>query len=349
MLTATDRAEAMALQVLISARLDNGHVVTHDLVDAVMSRDADTEQGKANKQTVRRIIRARAASENVRVIFTDVERYWAIREQLHHMDGDEVHALHDSISDGGDADPRGDDRALIDAISVRLSNRISPRRLDGCNPVSVRLWREPHPRPAEGEEQHHVRVVDSGTPEVIPTRDALAEIAAAMTEPGKDAVRRVSESLSHTRIVYRESARGTVDLRPLVKGQALLTCAPRLTVQELVGPVDDALLASYAEMYAAVDNGTAIPVRADMVRPGMDVITIARPEGHPVDIVMHHNGPGTVCVAITGGGGGTYAPDFHLMVTVDSLTRLYGSVVRPAAETSPCAHAPAEAFEGSPV
>ncbi|MGX1907698.1 hypothetical protein ACWIID_02360 [Streptomyces phaeochromogenes] len=155
MLTATDRANAMALQVLISARLYNDRVVTHDLVDAVMSRDADTEQGKANKETVRRIIRARAASEFVRVIFTEVERYWAIREQLHHMDGDAVHALRDSISDGGDADPRGDDRALIDSISVRLSNRLAPARLDGCTPVSVRLWREPRPK-----EQQHDRAAD---------------------------------------------------------------------------------------------------------------------------------------------------------------------------------------------
>ncbi|MFE7072632.1 hypothetical protein ACFU96_21375 [Streptomyces sp. NPDC057620] len=145
MLTATARANAMALQVLIFARLHNDRVVTHDLVDAVMSRDADTEQGKANKETVRRIIRARAASEFVRVIFTEVERYWAIREKLHHMDGDAVHALRDSISDGGDLDPRGDDRALIDAISIRLSNRLAPARLDDCKPVSVRLWREPRP------------------------------------------------------------------------------------------------------------------------------------------------------------------------------------------------------------
>ncbi|MGA5453850.1 hypothetical protein ACPCVO_45275 [Streptomyces umbrinus] len=149
MLTATERAEAMALQVLISARLHNDRVVTHDVVDGVMSRDADKEQGKANKETVRRVIRARGALENVRVIFTEVERYWAIREQLHHMSGDEVHALRDSITEGGDDDPRGWDKALNDAISVRMSNRLAPARLYDRKPVSIRLWREPRP-----EEQH---------------------------------------------------------------------------------------------------------------------------------------------------------------------------------------------------
>lgn len=135
MLTATDRAEHMALQVLISARLHNDRVVTHDLVDAVMSRDADTEQGEANKATVRRIIRKRAASEDVRVIFTDDERYWAIRERLYHMAPAEVSALVDSIADGGDDDPRGWDSVLIDAISNHRSNRLSPRRLWNCKPV----------------------------------------------------------------------------------------------------------------------------------------------------------------------------------------------------------------------
>lgn len=148
MLTATERAEWMALQVFIAATQHNGRVVTHDLVDAVMSRDADKECGKANVATVRRIIRAKAGSERVRVIFTPDERYWAIREQLHHMSADEVHALRDDIADGGDDDPRAWDKELIDAISVRLSNRLSPRRLHNAEPVSIRLWREPR-RPVD--------------------------------------------------------------------------------------------------------------------------------------------------------------------------------------------------------
>ena len=138
------RAEWMALQVIIVAKQrDNGHVVTHDLVDAVMSRDADTEQGKASKETVRRIIRKRADSEGVRVIFTPEERYWAIREQLHQMSRDKLDALVDSITEGGDDDPRGWDIVLINALSVARSNRQSPSRLWSCKPVSIRLWQEP--------------------------------------------------------------------------------------------------------------------------------------------------------------------------------------------------------------
>lgn len=221
MITATQRAEAMALQIFIAATLHNGRVVTHDLVDAVMSRDAGTEQGQANKEQVRRIIRKRAELERVRVIFTEDERYWAIREQLHHMSTTDVHALRDEISDGGDDDPRGWDKTLINAISVRLSNRVSPRRLDGCKPVSVCLWRTPRPEsapaapaaPAAADDRKHVRIVDGGTPQVIPTRDALDEMNYAMMG-GKRHVREMSQARSWARIVYRDRERGTVELRP---------------------------------------------------------------------------------------------------------------------------------------
>ncbi|GAA3312085.1 hypothetical protein GCM10020295_82950 [Streptomyces cinereospinus] len=169
MITAIERANAMALQVFIAAHLHNGRVVTHDLVDAVMSRDAGTEQGQANKEMVRRIIRKRAELERVRVIFTEDERYWAIREQLHHMSTDEVHALRDEITEGGDRDPRGWDKALTNAISVRLSNRPTPARLYGCKPVSVHLWSTPRPESAPvatppADDRKHVRIVDGGTP-----------------------------------------------------------------------------------------------------------------------------------------------------------------------------------------
>ncbi|MET7572037.1 hypothetical protein ABZT04_26560 [Streptomyces sp. NPDC005492] len=172
MITATERANWMALQVLISARLHNGHVVTHDLVDAVMSRDYEKECGKANKEMVRRIIRKRAESERVRVIFTEDERYWAIREQLHHMSTDEVHALRDEITEGGDDDPRGWDKALTNAISVRLSHRQQTRRLQGCMPVSIRLWRMP--RPAVAEER------PAPAEETAPTTAAAAPLYAAL-------------------------------------------------------------------------------------------------------------------------------------------------------------------------
>ncbi|MFF7838844.1 hypothetical protein ACFZC6_08515 [Streptomyces ossamyceticus] len=219
MITATERADWMALQIFIAAKGHNGRVVTHDLVDAVMSRDYDKEQGKANKEHVRRIIRKRAASEGVRVIFTEDERYWAIREQLHHMSANEVHALRDEITDGGDDDPRGWDKALTNAISVRLSNRTTPARLWGCKPVSIRLWRMPRPavaeeRPTADDGPKHVCIADGGAPQIIPSRDALDEINAAMMQPlVKRQVREMSESRGNARIVYRDE-RGTVVLRP---------------------------------------------------------------------------------------------------------------------------------------
>ncbi|MFJ4084970.1 hypothetical protein ACIP2Z_39255 [Streptomyces iakyrus] len=163
MSTPTERADEMARLVIAAAQQDNGCVVTSGLVDTVTKMHADTECGKANAVSVRRLIRARAAAEGVRVVLTDDERYWAIREQLHHMDGDQVHALRDSIADGGDADPRGNDRVLVDAISVRLSNRLSPARLHGVEPVSVRLWDEPEPDAVGAMPEHaqHAPVVDA--------------------------------------------------------------------------------------------------------------------------------------------------------------------------------------------
>ncbi|MFJ4880122.1 hypothetical protein ACIP93_33610 [Streptomyces sp. NPDC088745] len=149
MSTATQRAVEMARLVIAAAQQDNACVVTSDLVDTVMKSFADTEHGKANTATVRRLIRAYAAGTDVRVILTDDERYWAIREQLHHMGGDEVQALCDSIADGGDDDPRAYDLVLIGALSMRLSKRFPPRRLDEVEPVSIGLWSEPCPPAVE--------------------------------------------------------------------------------------------------------------------------------------------------------------------------------------------------------
>jgi hypothetical protein len=143
MSTPTERANEMARLVITAAQQDNACVVTSSLVDTVMKKHASTEAGQANAVSVRRLVRTRAAAAGVRVILTEEERYWAIREQLHHMNGDQVHALRDSIADGGESDPRGHDKVLVDAISVRLSNRVSPDRLNGVEPVSVRLWEEP--------------------------------------------------------------------------------------------------------------------------------------------------------------------------------------------------------------
>ncbi|MFD5856125.1 hypothetical protein [Streptomyces chartreusis] len=145
MSTPMERAEQMARLVIAAAQQDNDCVVTSGLVDDVMNLHSEKEQGKASKAYVRRFVRKLAVLEGLRVILTNDERYWAIREQLHHMSGDEVHALRDSIANGGDNDPRADDGVLSDAIHVRLSSRLSPRRLDGVEPVSIRLWDEAEP------------------------------------------------------------------------------------------------------------------------------------------------------------------------------------------------------------
>ncbi|MEV7297501.1 hypothetical protein AB0N79_38750 [Streptomyces microflavus] len=132
-----------------------------------MSRDKDTEQGKANHATVRRIIRQRAEIEQVRVIFTRDERYWAIREQLHHMTPNEVASLADSIADGGEQDPRAWDQELADAIGAHRGNRSVPARLYGCKPVAIRLWKDPAPSPAvlAIEEQARTLLVGEGLKE----------------------------------------------------------------------------------------------------------------------------------------------------------------------------------------
>jgi hypothetical protein len=411
-LTATDRAEWMALQVFISARQDNGRVVTHDLVDAVMSRDADKECGKANKETVRRIIRRDAESERVRVIFTPDERYWAIREQLHHMSDDQVHALRDEIVEGGDRDPRGWDKQLTDAISVRLSNRLSPMRLRGVEPVSIRLWSKPPakleelpttddvvdaphavyvgeerkhdgipaahvrkivsnlrfkrqpfrqdpadraivvenrryvPQPATAaapaEERQHVRIVNDGPTEIIPTRDALAEINAAMMQPlVKRTVKRMSACKSTAHIVYRDGR--TVYLRPATPGDTFPTPTERPTDAELTGDIDAELAAYYAETFQAIADGSALPVRADMIRPGMEVIAAHMGETRTVSAVTAFVGPGAPWVRPTwtfrshdeSTTGSTFPPDMHLMVTRASLDAVFGTV--PAEDTAPAA------------
>ncbi|MEU6462199.1 hypothetical protein [Streptomyces sp. NPDC046976] len=196
-------------------------------------------------------------------------------------------------------------------------------------------------RPATPERQH-VRTVNGGAPVLIPTRDALAEMNNAMMAPGKHAVREMSESRAHARIVYRDE-RGTVDLRPADAGATPAVQEQRPTVQELTGAIDDSHLASLADMYPAIADGTAIPVRADMIRPGMDVIAAVRLEDRTVDTVKVWNGPNPwVRVTWTtrthadsvSGDARVFGPDHHLIVTAESLNRVYGTTptVRPTAQ-----------------
>ncbi|MGW4087025.1 hypothetical protein ACWEGS_28735 [Streptomyces sp. NPDC004822] len=215
------------------------------------------------------------------------------------------------------------------------------------------------PAPA-AEERQHIRTVNGGTPQLIPTRDALAEINAAMMGPGKREVRSMSEARGHARIVYRDGR--TVDLRSATDGTAPAVQEQRPTVRELTGDIPESLLAYFAETYAAVADGTAIPVSADMVRPGMDVIAAVRMEDRTVDSVAHHNAPGTVWVSITWttrdhndsvmDDRRVFEPGHHLVVTVASLERLYGAApaARPAAEVLAADPIPAglSVLEGMP-
>ncbi|MCG8971832.1 hypothetical protein [Streptomyces sp. CL12-4] len=66
---------------------------------------------------------------------------------------------------------------------------------------------------AQPADRFHTRTVNGGIPQLIPTRDALAEINHAMMG-GKRAVREMSEARGHARIVYKDRDRGTVELRP---------------------------------------------------------------------------------------------------------------------------------------
>ncbi|MFI5990348.1 hypothetical protein ACIBAC_00640 [Streptomyces sp. NPDC051362] len=215
--------------------------------------------------------------------------------------------------------------------------------------------------PAPVEERMHVRTVDGGEPELIPTREALAEMNTAMME-GKRDVREMSSSQSTARITYRDGR--TVDLRPAHSGDTLAVQAQRPTVEQLTGPIDDAYLAFLAETYAAVADGSAIPVRADMIRPGMDVIAAARLENRTVSTVhaftvstVHAFNGSTPWVSITWtlrsrtdsvmGDARVYEPGHHLMVTVESLERLYDAKpapkARPAAEVLAADPIPADA------
>ncbi|MER7952020.1 hypothetical protein ABTY59_31980 [Streptomyces sp. NPDC096079] len=74
------------------------------------------------------------------------------------------------------------------------------------------------------DERRHVRTVDGGTPQIISTRDALAEMNDAMMKPGQRHVREMSAAGSRARIVYRDAERGTVELRPATAAD--LTTAP---------------------------------------------------------------------------------------------------------------------------
>ncbi|MFG3399034.1 hypothetical protein [Streptomyces parvus] len=73
--------------------------------------------------------------------------------------------------------------------------------------------------------QWHMRTVNGGTPERIPTLDALREINNAMTAPGRDGVREMTAAAGSARIVYRD-VRGEVWLRPATSAEIAMEQKP---------------------------------------------------------------------------------------------------------------------------
>ncbi|MEU2969009.1 hypothetical protein ABZ687_29030 [Streptomyces ardesiacus] len=392
MSTPTERADEMAGLVIAAAQQDNACVVTSALVDTVLKLHAGTEEGKANAVSVRRRVRARAAAAGVRVVLTDEERYWAIREQLHHMSGDQVHALRDSIAEGGELDPRGHDQVLVDAISARLSQRLPPRRLGGVEPVSVRLWEEPGPdavgaMPEYAEQAPVVAAlgilraagvrVATVPGRKMPYRDWYGPqgpqgaflwpvgrtlevswfIDGAQDERGmrsrdsrtvraarNQALQDVADAFRGAGwTVWRVLSRRTATRRDLrVDVTPPSDEERRARLAAITGPIEPQLAEAFAEMYAAVADGTAIPVPVTKARPGMVVVAAVRLEDRTIDTVRH-SGPGQPSVSVTWtfrghdhrrdsvlGDARTFPTDHHLMVTVESLESL-GMLARPVA------------------
>ena len=78
---------------------------------------------------------------------------------------------------------------------------------------------------AEQPKCFHMRIVNGGTPERIPTTDALREIANARVQPVRRAVRTMSTGHSQARIVYKDD-RGEVLLRPATSAEAAMDIKP---------------------------------------------------------------------------------------------------------------------------
>lgn len=114
-LTATEKAEKAALQVIVWAR-KNDQPITRDMVDRILSRDADTSWGDANVRTVRQMARKLATLSTDVVALTDREEYWLHRARFARMNRDELDALGDEIAD--EKDPRGNDKNFVNALSV---------------------------------------------------------------------------------------------------------------------------------------------------------------------------------------------------------------------------------------
>ncbi|RZF02878.1 hypothetical protein C0R05_32200 [Streptomyces albidoflavus] len=98
--------------------------------------------------------------------------------------------------------------------------------------------------------------------------------------------------------------------------------------------LSDSQLAMYADLYRAVDEGKAIPVRADKLRAGMEVVAAVRLENRVVDAITWHaahtSNPFLTIYWKTRDHHDSYSadgrvalPGDHQMVTLDSLDALF--------------------------
>ncbi|MGW1041078.1 hypothetical protein [Streptomyces sp. NPDC002547] len=105
-------------------------------------------------------------------------------------------------------------------------------------------------------------------------------------------------------------------------------------LEDLTGPLDSGMAEFLADTFVAYAEGSAVAVRADRLAVGMDVIAAVRLETRTVGTVKVHTGPGAPWVRVTWqsrdlldsvmGDRRVLDPGFLLVVTVASLTRLFG-------------------------
>ncbi|MGP4046892.1 hypothetical protein [Streptomyces sp. 2A115] len=94
------------------------------------------------------------------------------------------------------------------------------------------------PSTVQPTDRFHMRTVNGGTPERIPTRTALDEMNNAQMLPGKKAVRTASIYGSNARIEYRDN-RGVVELRPATSEEAAAEVKPE---SKLYAPGDTVIV-----------------------------------------------------------------------------------------------------------
>lgn len=115
-MTRTEKAEAAARQVVVWSRRNGNKPITRDMIDAILSRDADMPWGDANVRTVRAWVRKIAILSTDVVALTDREEIKLHRARFAQMHWDELSALADELYENDD-DPRGWDKNFVHALS----------------------------------------------------------------------------------------------------------------------------------------------------------------------------------------------------------------------------------------